>query len=84
MFVSHRLQYGWVKYADLNVCAVAGTDDQTSVEHELHVAMRALANLLYGTRGSLTHDVPEASVPAVEMCSEMSEAGQMISAFDTL
>ena len=29
-------------------------------------------------------DVPEASVPAVEMCSLMSEAGIMIYAFETL
>lgn len=29
-------------------------------------------------------EVPEASVPAVEMCSLMSEAGIITSAFDTL
>ncbi len=28
--------------------------------------------------------VPEASVPAVEICSESSEPGMMISAFETL
>ena len=84
MFVSHELQHSYDRFAYLDVCAVAGTDDQTSVQHELHVTSRPLAFVLRISKTSTTYDVPDASVPAVEMCSEMSEAGQMISALDTL
>lgn len=68
----------------LDVCAIASSDDQASVQDELHVTVLTISQGPRQFELAITYDVPEASVPAVEMCSEISEAGQMISAFDTL
>lgn len=70
---------------NFDVGAVTGANDKAAVEDELDASYQ-LGNL-YVVRG-LLHTfmllVPEASVPAVEICSLISLAGTMISALLTL
>lgn len=66
------------------VGTIAGSDDQPSVEDELHVASTGspIDMLAYSSKvmsRGVTH-----SVPAVEICSLRSDAGMMISALLTL
>jgi len=68
------------------VGAVAGSNDQASVEDKLHVASsrspaRSLASFF---PSGANCEQWTYSVPAVEMCSLMSDAGQIISALLTL
>lgn len=67
------------------VSTVAGADDQAAIEDELHVrrAVEAVSNKFIGAP-VMVKTYPEASVPAVEICSEISLAGQIISALLTL
>jgi hypothetical protein len=44
MFVSCQLQRGLCDFACLDVGAIARSDDQATVQDELHVAITALAN----------------------------------------
>lgn len=75
------------------VGAVAGPDDETAVQHKLHVAgSRSPGQWKTRTRVSLFFSLYlllppfgiSYSVPAVEMCSLMSDAGTIISALLTL
>lgn len=67
----------------LDVGPIAGTDNQTAVENELRCWL-ALARWSWRRQLTFMLLVPDASVPAVEMCSLMSLAGTMISALLTL
>lgn len=66
-----------------HVGTITSSNDQTTVKDELHVTYEI--RIFQTTRiNGCNILVPLASVPAVEMCSLMSEAGIIISALLTL
>jgi hypothetical protein len=69
--------------SDLDVGAVTGTDDETTWVKVSDVTGCCEFEFI-PFKLNFMFDVPDASVPAVDMCSLMSDAGAIISHFETL
>jgi hypothetical protein len=68
---------------DFDVGSVDSAEKKSSVKGELHVGLSCQLLVFDSSRNSeLT--VPEASVPAVLICTEISQAGIKTSAIETL
>lgn len=72
--------------SDLDVSTIDGTKEKTTVHYKQQLKVSDSfqgSSVSNHSQQNFMLEVPEASVPAVEMCSEMSEAGMRSSARET-